>query len=301
MLDPRRMGVLREVARRGSISAAADALNLTASAVSQQVVALEREADVALVDRGPRSLVLTEAGWALVEHAEAVQAQLTSAEAELRAIAGLRGGHLRLGLFASSARLAEQVLRAFHASHPDVRLTLTEAEPDSSLRLVAQGRLDLALVYLHDFAPPQASKAVEVVELATDPVLVALPSTHPLARRERVELLELAGERWITEPPGTIGHRVTEAACRAAGFAPQLELVESGDHRIVQTLVAAGIGVALIPELCRDLDAAVSFAAVDSPGSRTLAAACRTGGRRSPAVAAMLAALAEAVGGDRRH
>lgn len=291
MLDVRRMRVLQQVGARGSIAAAAAALDLTPSAVSQQIAALEREAKVALVDRGPRSVVLTAAGEALIQHTDVVLAQLTAAEAELRAIAGLRGGRIRLGLFASVTGLVGPALHDFRQSHPDVGLTLTEVEPENGLGLLRRGDLDVAIVYSYEFEPVDAGHAVEIREIARDPLLLALPSTHPLADRQEITLDELADERWIMEGPGTVCHRLTHWACEQAGFQPRIEFVASDNYGIVQMLVAAGTGIALVPELAREPAATLAFTASDPPIARTIAFACRTGGCRSPAVAAMLAAL----------
>src|ERR687895_8396 len=130
MLDVRRMRVLREVAARRSFSAAAEALSFTQSAVSQHVAALEREAGTTLVARGPRGIKLTDAGRALVEHTDAILARLGDAEQELAAIAGLKGGRLRLGSFPSAgATLVPHAVAAFSARHPEVELALMEGEP----------------------------------------------------------------------------------------------------------------------------------------------------------------------------
>src|SRR5829696_4235098 len=148
MLDVRRMRVLREVAVRGSFSAAAEALSFTQSAISQQIAALEREAGCALVQRNARGIRLTEAGEALVRHAEAILARLSEAEAELEAIAGLRGGRLRLASFESAAAtLMPLAIAAFRAEHPGVELSLIIAEPDDSAPLLRGGEIDLALGY----------------------------------------------------------------------------------------------------------------------------------------------------------
>src|SRR5437588_290987 len=129
MLDVRRMRVLREVAARGSFSAAAEALNFTQSAVSQQVAALERESRTKLVERDPRGIRLTEAGEALVAHADAIIARLDDAEQELAAIAGLRGGRLRLASFQSAgATLVPRALGEFHSRYPNVELSVATAE-----------------------------------------------------------------------------------------------------------------------------------------------------------------------------
>src|SRR6201989_1176619 len=146
MLDVRRMRVLREVAVRGSFSAAAEALSFTQSAVSQQIAALEREAGTVLVQRNARGVRLTEAGEALVRHTEAVLARLAEAEAELESIAGLRGGRLRLAAFESAAAsLMPLAIAAFRAAHPGIELSLILAELDNSAAMLKGGELDLAL------------------------------------------------------------------------------------------------------------------------------------------------------------
>ena len=141
MLDVRRMRVLREVAVRGSFCAAAEALSFTQSAISQQIAALEREAGCTLVQRNARGIRLTEAGEALVRHADAILARLGEAEAELEAIAGLRGGRLRLAAFESAAAsLMPLAIAAFRAEHPGVELSLIIAEPEDSARCCAAAR-----------------------------------------------------------------------------------------------------------------------------------------------------------------
>src|SRR5918997_4296397 len=150
MLDVRRMRVLREVAAEGSFSAAAAALNFTQSAVSQHVAALEREVGTQLVERGRRGVRLTDAGRVLVAHADAILARIDSAEEELAALAGLRGGRLRLISFQSGgATLAPRAVAPFHAGHPEVELSLQEAEPDEAAARLRGAEADLALVYDH--------------------------------------------------------------------------------------------------------------------------------------------------------
>ena len=146
MLDVRRMKVLREVAAQGSFSAAAEALNFTQSAVSQHVAALERETGTQLVERLSRGVRLTEAGAVLVEHADAIIARLESAEDDLAAIAGLRGGSLKLVCFQSAgATVVPRAVAAFHERHPDVELSMREAEPEEAARMLKAGEVDLAL------------------------------------------------------------------------------------------------------------------------------------------------------------
>src|ERR671932_186703 len=146
MLDVRRFKVLREVAEKGSFSAAAESLSYTQSAVSQQIAALEREAGALLVERSARGIRLTDAGRALVEHSEGILARLSAAEAELEAIAGLRGGRLRLASFPTAgAALVPLAITLFSRQHPGVELSLIEAEPEDSVARLKAGEVDVAL------------------------------------------------------------------------------------------------------------------------------------------------------------
>src|SRR3954447_2829319 len=158
MLDVRRMRVLREVARRGSFSAAADSLAYTQSAVSQQIAALEREAGTRLVERSARGVRLTDAGSALVRHTEAILARLGDAEAELEAIAGLRGGRVRLVTFPSAgATIVPRAIGCFRERHPGVEVVLELGEPEEGLAKLRSGECDVALV----IEPPGAAPTVD--------------------------------------------------------------------------------------------------------------------------------------------
>src|SRR3954449_3843559 len=137
MLDVKRMRILKEVADGGSFSAPAEPLPYPQSAVSQQIAALEREAGTQLVTRGSRGIKLTEAGEALVRHADAILTRLADAEAELEAIAGLRGGRLRLAAFPTvGATLMPLAIAHFRERHPDIELTVRQLEPEDSLPLL---------------------------------------------------------------------------------------------------------------------------------------------------------------------
>src|ERR687898_2994356 len=169
MLDVRRMRVLREVALKGSFSAAADSLSFTQSAVSQQVAALEREAGAVLVERGARGVRLTDAGQAVVRHAEGILAKLAEAEAELEAIAGLRGGRLRMAAFESAgATLMPLAIADFRAKHPAIELTMSLGEPESTEPQLKSGELDLVLGFGSRY-PPEGG--VERHFLGADPML----------------------------------------------------------------------------------------------------------------------------------
>jgi DNA-binding transcriptional LysR family regulator len=297
MLDVRRMRVLREVAERGSIAAAAQALSFTPSAVSQQIATLEREAGVALVERGPRSIRLTDAGRALVQHTEGILASLEAAEAEIQAIAGVRGGMLRLASFPTAyATIMPAAIAEYRTRHPGVELTLTETDPLEGIARVKSGELDLALLYEYDYVPLPDDDAIERVPLVDDPIRVLLPRGHREARRRAVPLDTLAEERWITSTARSSCHEFVSRSCRAAGFEPDIGF-ESDDHGVWQGLVAAGVGVALAPDLALEhLHPGVEARPVAlHPLKRRIYVAYRVGGA-SPAIEAMLDVLRETVG-----
>jgi DNA-binding transcriptional LysR family regulator len=297
MLDVRRMRVLREVADRGSIAAAAQALSFTPSAVSQQLAALERETGVALVERGPRSVRLTEAGRALVEHTDDILARLRAAEADIQAIAGLERGTLRVASFPTAyATIMPGAIAEFRTRHPEVELRLTEADPRSGLDALRAGELELALAYEYDFVPLAVEEGIELVHLMDDPINAVLPRSHPAAERQTVRLRDLADESFITSTPRSSCHMFVRRACNASGFDPDVTM-ESDDHGVWQGLVAAGMGVALASELSLPMpDPGVAIRRIaPRPLKRKIWAAHRTGAGKTPAVEAMLAVLADAV------
>jgi DNA-binding transcriptional LysR family regulator len=249
MLDVRRMRVLREVASRGSFSAAADALAYTQSAVSQQIAALEREAGTRLVERNARGVRLTDAGRALVEHAEAILARLADAEAELEAIAGLRGGRLRLASFPSAgATIMPEAIARFRERHPGVELTLEPAEPEPSIVKMRTGEVDLVLDITAGFREP-GDDGIERLHLLDDPMYVALPPGHPLARKRNLKLEELAAESWILGTTGSCPDAsIFLRSCQLAGFEPNVTF-NSDDYFAIQGFVAAGMGASFIPDL----------------------------------------------------
>src|SRR5256714_2245159 len=248
MLSVGRLRTLKEVAYRGSFSAAADALSYTQSAVSQQIAALEAEAGLPLLERHPRGVSLTAAGQTLVAHAEGILARLDSAEAALSAIAGLRGGRVRMASFPTAgATLMPVAIAEFRATYPDVELTLVEGEPEEIVPRLRAGELDLALLFEFEGQTPLAQE-LSRTELLEDPLYLALPRGHRLAGGARLRLAALAGESWIQPSHASPCARHVVRCCHAAGFEPRVSF-ESDDYHTVQGLVAAGVGVALIPQL----------------------------------------------------
>src|ERR687894_356825 len=296
MLDVRRMRVLREVSARGSFSAAAEALSFTQSAVSQQIAALEREAGTILVQRSARGVRLTEAGEALVRHADAVLARLAEAEAELEAIAGLRGGRLRLASFESAAAtLMPLAIAAFRGEHPGVELSLIMAEPEDSAPLLRSGEIDIALGF--DSRIRGVVDGVARQHLISDPMFITMPADHPLARKRNLRLADLADDPWIAGTTDCECNRLINRACAVAGFEPRIAF-QTDDYTAMQGFVAAGVGVSMIAELgltsvCEDI--VIRSLGRDTP-VRQVYAATLADGYRSPATQAMLEILKDVAG-----
>jgi DNA-binding transcriptional LysR family regulator len=343
MLNVGRLRVLREVAREGSFSAAAEALSYTQSAVSQQIATLEAETGMTLLERRSRGVRLTGAGRTLVEHAEGILARLHAAEAELSAIAGLRGGELRMASFPTAgATLMPVAIANFRSSYPEVRLTLAEGEPEEIEPRLDAGEFDLGLLFA--FSDPEdptseqsgpahgpedvgqsgghgqddgqepggrraaGGERLTRVELLEDPMYLALPLHHPLAAKRTLRLDELRGEAWVQTSSASPCARHVVRCCHAAGFEPNVSF-ESDDYQTVQGLVAAGVGVALIPELAflhspppRE-DIVVRALSPHPPVRRVIAALPGRVGvetRLTPAASAMLRILEEAAAARHR-
>ena len=295
MLDVRRMRVLREVAQRGSFSAAADSLAYTQSAVSQQIAALEREAGTRLVERNARGVRLTDAGRALVEHADAILARLADAEAELEAIAGLRGGRLRMAAFPSAgATIMPEAIARFRDRHPAVELSLEPADPEPALVKLRAGEVDLVLDITGALRPPRED-GIERLHLLDDPMYVALPTGHPLAHKRNLSLEELAEESWILGTTGSCPDAsIFLHSCQIAGFEPHVTF-NSDDYFAIQGFVAAGVGASFIPDLAliSVRDDIVVRSLGPRPPARVVWAATLKDSFNSPARQAMLDILVE--------
>jgi DNA-binding transcriptional LysR family regulator len=300
MFDVRQLRVLRAVAEHGSFSAAAEALSYTQPAVSQQIAALEKRAGTTLVDRTSRGVRLTDAGRALVEHAEAILARLAAAEAELEAIAGVRGGRVRLSAFpTAAASILPSAVAIFSQRHPEVDLSFIEAEPEEAVQMLRAAELEVAIVYEYQhMEQPEFDRLFEGIELhplLDDPMYLALPRNHPCARKPRVRLEDMAEETWIQADTNDECGRLHHAACSAAGFEPRSLGFNSDDYNVVQGLIAAGVGVALLPALAltnvRD-DIVIRSLGRQAP-SRRVVAATLAGRFRSPATESMLGILDE--------
>jgi DNA-binding transcriptional LysR family regulator len=253
LIDAHRLAVLREVARAGSFAGAAAVLHHTPSAVSQQIAALERGTGAVLVQRSTRGVTLTDAGRVLVATADAIHAELQIAAQQLRALQV--GGPLALTVVtfpsAGEPLLAPALTALTAAASKPVDITVIEAEPAEALGSVRDGQADLALVYhFHTPEPPRGWPAAagpgSYTPLAADHIRLLVPAGHPLAGRPAVSLAEFAGERWI-HGWGEVGE-VLDMLAAVSGFDPSVAC-RSSDYRFMSALVAAGVGVALVPAL----------------------------------------------------
>lgn len=295
MLDMRRLRVLCTVADQPTLSAAAEALNYTPSAVSQSIVTLEREVGARLLHRGPRGVSLTATGRTLVEHARPLLSGLQAAEGAVSALQGLRAGQLHLACFATAgATILPRAVARFRERYPDVYLTLTQAGPDLAMVKLRAGEVDLIVT-----VDAEPEDGVEVVSLLEDPLFAAVPETNGLAGRDEVALEELASDTWIDAPADSETRRMTLWACGRAGFIPRVAF-ESDEYTTILNLVATGVGVALVPglALATPPPGVVVIPLSGPPVVRNIQAAVHASEYRAPAATAMLEILRELSSGD---
>lgn len=292
MLDLDRLRALHAVAAHGSVSAAAEVLHVTTSAVSQQLAKLERETGHKLLERNGRGVRLTDAAQLLVAHAEGILAMVERAEADLEAHRGVVVGELSVAAFPTAIRgLIPPALVSLRADHPGLRVLVKEYDPFASLPLVARGDLDMAIVQdwnNEPFAVPDGLVRGSICEDVAD---VALPAAHPLADREVVDVKELAGDCWISSTPGTVCCDWLTRTLRSLGCEPHI------DHMAYEfasqlALVAAGLGNVILPRLGRcDVPEGVRVVALRPSLTRRIYAVWRQEAARRPAICATLDAL----------
>ena len=297
-MDTGLLQTFRQVARHGSITAAAEALGYTQSAVSRQVSALESSLGARLFDRVARGVRLTEHGRSLLPHAESLLDRLDDARRDLEALDRLEYGRLRVGAFPTAvAALLPRAMATFRAKHPKVSLSLVEGTTRRQIARLHAGDVDLAVVSAF---PDQRLDVgeLDLAHLLDDAMLVALPRSHPLAGRRRVRLAELADESWIaadaTEDPRLLG----PASLRGA-TEPRIDFLV-GEWTAKLGLVAAGLGITLVPSLAakaaRSDIALTPLDPRDGPPRRIYAATPK-GVTKPPAVAAFTGVLQKTAGG----
>ncbi|MEU7038439.1 LysR family transcriptional regulator [Streptomyces sp. NPDC046237] len=248
MLDVRHLQVLRSIAQEGSLAAAGRALHYSQPTITHHLASLEAHFNAQLVQRGPRGAALTELGEALLPHAEAVLERLRHAELEVRNLAerGMRTIHIGTFPTAGALLLAPAVKRLHQQG---VHISLTEGELPLLLRALRAGELQAALVFSQPGDRLDLDEEVEVHPLLSDPLLLVMPEDHPCASLDRVPLADLRDTAWVgAADPHDPCDRVLAWACGQEGFEP-LHAMRTDDYAVVQGLVAAGTGVALIPRL----------------------------------------------------
>ncbi|NEC83516.1 LysR family transcriptional regulator, partial [Streptomyces sp. SID7958] len=251
MLDLQRLRALHAVSVHGTVGAAAVALGYTSSAVSQQIAKLERETRTVLLERRGRGVRLTDEARQLVAAAQELMAIVERAETELEERRGRPSGRLTIAAFASAARgLMPSVLADLARRHPALDTRLTEIDPHLSVDLVARGAVDLVVAHDWDIAPLPAPAGVEQAVIGDDLCDLLVPRDHPFAARSAVRREELGGERWICPPPGRVCHEWLVRTLRADGHEPDI-VHQADENPTLVALVAAGLGIALIPRLGR--------------------------------------------------
>ncbi|MCN9239363.1 LysR substrate-binding domain-containing protein [Streptomyces sp. RY43-2] len=294
MLDLQRLRALHALSVHGTVGAAATALGYTPSAVSQQIAKLERETRTVLLEREGRGVRLTPEAHQLAATAQELLAIVERAETELEERRGRPAGRLAVAAFASAARgLLPSVLAALATRHPALDARLTEVDPHLSVDLVAKGMVDLAVVHDWDIAPLPAPPGVEQAVIGDDLCDLIVPAGHPFAGRSSVRREELSGERWVCQPPGRVCHDWLVRTLRADGHEPDL-VHQAEENPTLVALVAAGLGVALIPRLGRGpLPEGAVEVPLDPMPVRRLYALWRAGAARRPAIAETVRTLQE--------
>ncbi|MET8470621.1 LysR family transcriptional regulator [Streptomyces sp. NPDC006422] len=294
MLDLQRLRALHAVSVHGTVGAAAAALGYTPSAVSQQIAKLERETRTVLLEREGRGVRLTDEALQLAETARELMAIMERAETGIEERRGVPAGRLTIAAFASAARgLLPGALADLAVRHPALDTRLSEVDPHLSVDLVAKGAVDLVVAHDWDIAPLPAPAGVEQAVIGDDLCDLVVPAGHPLVGRKAVRREELGGERWVSQPPGRVCHDWLLRTMRAAGFEP-LIAHQAEENPTLAALVAAGLGIAVLPRLGRGtLPDGVVAVRLDPVPRRRLYALWRGGTARRPAVRAAVEALRE--------
>ncbi|MER0445642.1 LysR substrate-binding domain-containing protein [Streptomyces sp. Edi4] len=292
--DIRKLHILRTLREQGTVTATAEVLLMTPSAVSQQLSNLAKQLGVPLLEAHGRRVRLTDAAHLVLRHAEAVFAQLERADAELAGYLQGEAGEVRVGAFSTAVpALVVPAVRQLRRSHPALEVRVREAEAAEAFELLSAGAVDLALS-LAAHAPSARDPKFALLPLLADPLDVALPAGHPLAAEPGLRLADLAHEAWIFGGSGPWS-QITTAACEAAGFVPEQAHSAAGWTAIL-AMVEAGMGVALVPRMAaaeRRAGVVMRVLSADQP-RRHVVAAVRRGAQEGPAVARVLAALRDA-------
>ncbi len=293
VIDVRRLLVLQELHRQGTVNAVASSLHLTPSAISQQLAALSREVGCRVTEKEGRNLRITPAGRLLLTHADDIVARLEVLKSDLERQQFGEIGMVRIAAFQTAAkRIVVPAAATLVQTHPGLELNIAQIDPPRSFQELVGGRLDIALSVEYVDSPPHADLRFSRTPVLQDEFNVMLPSSHRLASKRRVGLGELSDEQWVGNLPGSPCHFVTMAACAAAGFVPKVRH-EIDDWAITIELVAAGLGIALIPTLAQPPPVAnvAILPLAGRPAARNIVAFTRRGTEESPTIGRVLAAM----------
>ncbi|MGW1489903.1 LysR family transcriptional regulator [Streptomyces sp. NPDC002402] len=290
--DIKKLQILRTLSERGTVTATAEALMMTPSAVSQQLSNLAKQLGVPLLEAQGRRVRLTDAAHLVLRHAEAVFAQLERADAELTGYLQGEAGEVRVGAFSTAVpALVVPAVRELRQEYPLLEVRVREAEAAEAYELLLSGDVDVALS-LAAHAPTARDPKFSRFPLLADPLDVALPAGHPLASAAGLRLADLSGEPWIFGGSGPWSE-ITLAACEAAGFVPEQAHSAAGWTAIL-AMVEAGMGVALIPRTAAErgdrADVVMRVLSADQP-RRHVVAAVRRGAEEGRAVGRVVGAL----------
>jgi len=290
MLDTEKLIVLRAVAEHGSIAAAARELGYTRSAVSQQMTALERSAGASLLIRGGNTVTVTPLGERLLEHTERILVELRAAEATLRQSEGV-AGRIRIGIpFREGPAIMSTALTTIRKRYPELEITLRSVTDLHGADQVKRGHLDMVIVSTFGASPPLPEVGLRQWVLSRDPLRVAVPVKHRLAKLESCAVEDLRDEPWIVchdNPLGTLSFGL----CTAAGFRPTVAATVQ-DVATALGLVAVGWGVTIAPALTPAAnESAIRRIALDGVDSQRYSVLiCRDGEQDLPEVSAVISA-----------
>jgi DNA-binding transcriptional LysR family regulator len=294
VIEVRRLRVLRALADHGTVTAAAEVLHLTPSAVSQQLAALESEVGQELLERRGRRVAITSAGRLLLAHTDTILTEVERAEEAMRLHANGITGEVRVTAFATAiSLLVAPTLTRLRETNPGLALVVRDAEGHQGITQLLDGDADIAIAVEHRGSPRPDDQRLIRIPLYAEPFVAVLPPTHPAAADDTIELSRLAADDWVMTAPGNPIRDVVLLACEQAGFQPRV-IHQSDDFRAVAALVAAGGGVSLVPRLAVPTPTlAVIRPLADPAPTRRVHAAIRSSRVDHPLVTATLAVLTE--------
>src|SRR6201986_1214771 len=289
----RKLRLLYELDRRGTIAATATAMFLPPSAVSQQLAGLARAMGVPLLERRGRTVVLTGQARLLLAHAEGMRELEEPTRAALDAWEDGTVGYVRVGALATAiAALVGPAIVQLRRERPGLVMRVSEEEPDEALGLLDAGELEIAVTVDYPGAPAREDARYRRVDLIADVMDAVVPADHPLAGRSSIDLADLAGDVWVGAAASDACSHIVTGICAAAGFSPDVQHY-CREWDAVAALVAAGVGVALIPRSAQPLRPAglAVLPVAGAPASRLLFALVRAGTEMDPGTHAVLEAL----------